>query len=222
METPYLTHITEDDYLNVYEPAEDSFLLIDALESELPSLQQRKPSVCVEVGPGSGVVITAVAKALNADNLTTACFAVDINKHACKITQKTAKMNSAKLVEIITMDLLASFKPKSIDVLIFNPPYVLTPDNEIHLKTDNAKSDINADIIKSWAGGSDGRQIIDKLFLQLSSKLADNGCFYLLVIKDNNPVKIMSDLSEINFQSKVIAERKIRGEHLYILKIEKE
>lgn len=108
------------------------------------------------------------------------------------------------------MDLLTCFKPKSIDLLFFNPPYVPTPTEEI---TDSKI------IVKSWAGGIDGREIIDRVFQNLDSILTENGVFYLLIVKENNPQKISSDLKILGFNTLIIYERRIRGEHLFVLKI---
>ena len=40
METPILPHALH--YHNVYEPAEDSFLLIDAIELDIEKIQERR------------------------------------------------------------------------------------------------------------------------------------------------------------------------------------
>lgn len=51
---------------HVYEPAEDSFLLLDALQDHVrPSLHQ--PLICLEIGTGSGAIIVALKKALGSN-----------------------------------------------------------------------------------------------------------------------------------------------------------
>jgi release factor glutamine methyltransferase len=35
---------------DVYEPAEDTFLFVDALQDELPALAAMDPTLCVEIG----------------------------------------------------------------------------------------------------------------------------------------------------------------------------
>lgn len=217
METPYLTHITSEEFNYVYEPAEDSFLLLDALEADLAQIMDAKPVVCVEIGSGSGVIITAVAKSL----YETACFAIDINPRACAITKRTAHVNDAQL-QVINMNLLNGFRPGSVDILIFNPPYVVTTDDEL-IDERGADSDaFNANIKKSWAGGVDGRRIMDKVFDQLDSILATNGIAYVLVIEENKPQEIIRKLKKLQFHSAIVAERRIRGEHLLVLKIQRE
>lgn len=49
-EVPDLEHLTMRDYDSVYEPAEDSFLLLDAIESVAPMLAKTSPAIVVEIG----------------------------------------------------------------------------------------------------------------------------------------------------------------------------
>ena len=60
------------------------------------------------------------------------------------------------MVNTVVSDLGSNFRDNIVDILIFNPPYVPTPSEEI------GGSGIEA----SWAGGIDGREVIDR-FLPL-------------------------------------------------------
>ena len=229
METPSYSHLTSEDYNYVYEPSEDTFLLLDALEIELPYLLEKKPLTCVEIGPGSGIIISALAKYLK--HQSHGFFAVDINKFACDASQRTRRANNVN-VEVINMDLLTAFKPNSIDMLVFNPPYVPTPTDKTTCnipeqkkfydkESENVYSSRDKILIKSWAGGADGCEIINRVISTLSNVLAHDGIFYLLIIKDNNPEKIKKDLKSRGYQAVQIIDRKIRGEHLIVLKVSK-
>lgn len=209
METPLLSHLSVKDYDNVYEPAEDSFLLIDALEQDLTLLRSLNPSLCVEVGSGSGVVITAVAKALRGSCY---CVAVDINPVACDITQRTARHNDAD-VDVVVTDLMSGFHwSHQIDVLIFNPPYVVTPSEEVDGKG------THGDLARAWAGGERGRQVMDRLFAKIPNLLSECGVFYLVAISENCPEDIRLEMNLLGFNMHIVKERKVRGEHLFVLK----
>lgn len=48
--TPDLSHLSAAEYEHVYEPSDDTFLLLDALELDRPFLESCGPNLCVEVG----------------------------------------------------------------------------------------------------------------------------------------------------------------------------
>ena len=145
--TPSTSHVN---FEHIYEPAEDSYLLLDTLSSRAESqfLHDRfpehsmPPPFVLEVGTGSGVVlafVTAHAQTIfgRRDVVT---FGTDVNRFACHATAKTADIavanannpvadgsslpTAATFLNSVTADLANCIKPGSVDVLICNPPYV--------------------------------------------------------------------------------------------------
>lgn len=148
--TPSTLHVDVD---RIYEPAEDSFLLLDTLssDSEIHFLTERfadrrttqtqeasDPSpLILEVGTGSGVVLAFVAAHAKAilgrgDILA---LGTDVNQFACEASKQTVlqacleasksdSSPSACLVATIRADLTGPLRFGVIDLLIFNPPYV--------------------------------------------------------------------------------------------------
>ncbi|KAL0478696.1 hypothetical protein AKO1_008274 [Acrasis kona] len=51
---PCMSHLTSKDYKQIYEPSDDTWLFVDALEYEKNALKDRR--ICLEIGSGSGYV----------------------------------------------------------------------------------------------------------------------------------------------------------------------
>lgn len=47
--------------------------------------------------------------------------------------------------------------------------------------------DLNNPLSLSWAGGEDGREVIDRVFPLVSNVLSPNGVFYMVIIQENKP-----------------------------------
>ncbi|KAI1382252.1 putative methylase [Hypoxylon crocopeplum] len=208
--TPDTSHVA---YERIYEPAEDSFLLLDTLSStaETEFLQSRfgdsYAPLVLEVGPGSGVVIAFVnthAKVIfGSQGVLTA--AVDVNGYACEATGETVKKaaseNAATYGEFLGAfqgDLVTSVKDGSVDVLIFNPPYVPTPElpkqpGEADLPNPATKPTFDDDsymLSLSYAGGKDGMETTDRLINSLPQVLSRKGCAYILLCAQNKPEEV--------------------------------
>lgn len=152
--TPDTSHVP---YSRVYEPAEDSFLMIDtlALPAEASFLQAQFPAaspppLVVEIGSGSGVVlafVVAQARHLFGESRPLA-LAVDVNTFALEATAETVRravkeeqestdstdaeqrkdlQKTGTFLGGVRADLVSALRPGQVDVLLFNPPYVPTP-----------------------------------------------------------------------------------------------
>jgi release factor glutamine methyltransferase len=91
---PSLDHLTLEDYDCVYEPSDDTFLLCDALENDRGLMSEIQPGVVLEVGCGSGCVITFLSMLLREQGIPALSLATDINPKAAAVTLRTAKANN--------------------------------------------------------------------------------------------------------------------------------
>lgn len=100
---------------DVYEPSEDTFLLLDAIESFRNFFKR-----VVEVGSGSGIVTLALAK------LSDETFAVDISDEAVRSTWRKLKSSPhINTSHVIRGDILSMFRDSPLfDLIISNPPYL--------------------------------------------------------------------------------------------------
>ncbi|CAL8291061.1 unnamed protein product [Lota lota] len=203
--TPIYAHAGRGRFEEVYEPAEDSFLFIDALEQDADKLQN--PSVCLEVGSGSGVVSAFLASVVGPSALY---LCTDVNSVAARCTVTTASCNNVALQPVIT-DLVECLLPRlcgKVDVLLFNPPYVVTPSEEV------GGSGIEA----AWAGGRRGREVIDRFLPMVTQLLSNRGLFYLVTIAENRPEEITRLLGEAGMTGGLCLARRAHNERLSVLR----
>lgn len=188
----------------MYEPAEDTYLLLDAFQEDIDTLRTCSrdlgrdvdspgsaaeadgargwPQLCLEVGSGSGVVITFLARLIGklaGPEHRCDFIATDLNPKAVAATAKTAEENGVgEVVRAVESDLVTAVANEvagKINVLVFNPPYVVTPPEEVG----------SHGIEASWAGGLDGREVTDRLLRTVPALLSPSGVFYLIVIDQN-------------------------------------
>ena len=207
--TPSTSHVNYD---QIYEPAEDSYLLLDTLSSpdETAFLKghfppRTAPPLVLEVGPGSGVVLAFVTA--NAEHIFSrtdvAAVGADVNMFACKATAQTVKgaikenaPKAGSFLDVVSADLTSSFLDGCVDVLIFNPPYVPTeelpsnPEETVAGQRLSSSETFERDshlLALSYAGGANGMETTDRLLAQLPNVLSRRGIGYVLLCAQNKP-----------------------------------
>jgi release factor glutamine methyltransferase len=213
---PSLDHVTMKDFEQVYEPAEDTYLLIDGIQLDVSTSENLKSTIyqALEIGCGSGVPIVYLGTLLKQDEKETAiCYATDINPIALRTAQKTASENGLKRFEAIQCDLGSAILPHhegKMDVVIFNPPYVPTPDEEV------SGNGIEA----SWAGGTNGRIVVDRAIPQIAQLLSrPHGVCYLITVDDNEPEKMAEIFWKLGLAMEPFVRRRACNEYLTVQKL---
>lgn len=213
------------DYDTVYEPSEDSFLLLDALEEEQASLSARfhdKLSLVCELGPGSGIVTTFMMQNNIPSKGKSIYLATDISPWALEATRDTAERNdcSASYLETIQSDLATCLRAREVDLLVFNPPYVPA---EYVPETPNASDDRSLWLDLALLGGEDGMVVTARLLENLDNILSKNGVAYILFCARNRPEEVAQKMRDKgNWKADLVIHRKAGWEVLSVYKFYKE
>jgi len=178
---------------HVYEPAEDSFLLAE-------KMTVTEDDAVLDMGTGCGIL--AVLAAEKAKSVV----AVDINPYAIECAIKNAEMNGAKIT-FRHGDLFQPIKQnKRFSLILFNSPYLPSePDEE------------RSWIGKAWAGGSNGRKVIDRFVMDAPNFLAAGGRIQLVQSSLSDVNRTIQMFSERSLQAMVVAQVKVAFERIVLV-----
>jgi len=156
-----------DVHPDVYAPAEDTFLLLSAMDA-------KKGERALEMGCGSGIISLHMAKA---GALVTA---VDTDERAVAATRNSAAMNGLE-VRTVLSDLFSEVKGK-FHLIVFNPPYL--------------RGEVLGSQDLCWAGGGDGVRLTARFLGQARDHLEPGGRILLLISDDMEPDALESALKD--------------------------
>ncbi|KAJ5720872.1 uncharacterized protein N7483_008806 [Penicillium malachiteum] len=264
--TPDTSHVSfdtiyepsEDSYLflDTLSSASESKWLSERFQkgTDSPNPSTDPVPLVVEAGTGSGVVLGFVAANSQAifgrqDILT---LGTDVNRNACLATRETVSLaikeiqkkditNHPNLHTVhassVTADLCTSLRPGSVDVLLFNPPYVPTEDlPRLPNASDNdpaiskamsrsAKFDSDSYFLSlTYAGGADGMETTNRLLDAIPGILSARGVAYVLLCKQNRPEEVKEQIRGWGWSAETVGSSGMQAgwEKLVIVRIWKE
>jgi release factor glutamine methyltransferase len=176
----------------VYEPAEDSYLLADT------ALELVKDGMNVlEIGTGTGFV-SSVLKA----NKDIALIATEISP----IAAKCAKSNG---IDVIRTDMFTGLKgKKQFDIIIFNPPYLPTSEDE----------KVPGWLNYAFDGGENGRKDVEPFMRQVHKYLKPDGYILMLISSLTGIDEVIREMEKYSFKTQVVASEKCSFEKLVVIK----
>ncbi len=177
----------------VYEPSEDSLILIDAATS---IAHGRVLDLCC----GSGVVGLCLAE--RADSVT----AVDVNPLAVKNACLNFRINGvyARLSAVVG-DLFEPLRRMDYDLIVMNPPYLLDVRGE--------PEDL------SWSGGENGRRIIDRFIRGVGGYLGEEGKAIFVQSTLNGVEESLRIITEEGMVGRVVMRADFMFEGIVVIEI---
>ncbi|MCK4650213.1 methyltransferase [Candidatus Pacearchaeota archaeon] len=179
--------------MEIYQPAEDSYLFADFLKKYFTKYQIPNTKY-LDIGTGSGILARTALKFLPPKNI----LASDINPDAIKALQKE-KFQVIQSDLFQTLNRTPKFNKAKFDLITFNAPYLPLDPRE-------PKSSRLA-----TTGGKRGDELSLKFLKQAKQHLNPNGKIFLLISSLTPMDKIKK------FNPKIVTRKKIFFEELLIL-----
>lgn len=172
----------------VYPPSEDTFLLLE-------SVDVKSGQKVLEVGTGSGYI--SIHCALHGAKV----IACDVSERAIKNAVNNARANNVR-INFVVSDLFEKIEGK-FDVIVFNPPYLPTTEEDRVAGSFNFALD----------GGPDGNRVISKFLRDAWKFLENDGVIYLLFSSHNK--EIINQFNEI-YSFQIVASARFFFEEIYV------
>lgn len=184
----------------VYDPAEDSFLLLESITID------PKDSI-LELGTGCSLIALACA----CQGASVICS--DINPYAIQLTRRNIERNRHLLkgdIEIRQGDLFSVLKSNErFTVILFNPPYLPTKKNEKIDEWFDTATD----------GGPTGLKLTKRFLKGLHTHLQPNGRAYFIFSSLSKRSTLEQYLKNERLSAKIIASHRYDGEDLDVYQV---
>lgn len=178
----------------VYEPAEDTFLLAD-------NMQVERMCRTLEIGTGTGIIAIMAARKARM------VIATDVNPYALDCAVKNIITNKAFNVELRKGDLFEPVADEKFDLILFNTPYLPSSDDET----------VDDELEAAWNGGADGREVIDRFLNEVKDHLNPGGKVQLVQSTLSDVDKTIERLKEQDFQISLTAREKCFFEEVIVI-----
>jgi release factor glutamine methyltransferase len=180
---------------HVYETAEDTILIAE-------KIHVNENDTVLDIGTGCGIL--AILSAKTAKHVV----AVDINPYAIKCAHKNAKTYElSEKIDFLQADLFQPINSKQrFNLILFNSPYLPSEPGEE-----------NSWIGKAWAGGPDGRTVINRFITGVPDWLTEGGKVLLVQSSLSDPEKTIEMFNELNFQANIVSDVKFPFEKIVLI-----